>query len=91
MCGSDQTQSFDFPFYPGGDVLKNMVCWSSMVLAALACNRGGDSNQDTTHAAQTAQTPGADARVEVRGTVVSVSPNQLVIKSDTSTVNVNLT
>ena len=72
-------------------MLKKMVWCSSMVLAALACNRGADSNQDTTQAAQSAQTPSADARVEVRGTVVSVSPNQLVIKADTGTVTVTLT
>ena len=77
--------------FPGGDVLKTMLLYSSVTLAAFACNRGADSNQDTTQVARTAQTPSADARVEVRGTVVSVSPNQLVIKSDTGTVTVKLT
>jgi uncharacterized protein DUF5666 len=77
--------------YPGGYVIKTMVLCSSVALAAFACNRSADSNQDTTQIAQTTQTPVADARVEVRGTVASVSPTQLVIKSDTSTVTVNLT
>jgi hypothetical protein len=72
-------------------VFKKVMLCSSVGLAAFACNRGADSNQDTTQAAQTTQTPTADARVELRGTVVSVSPNQLVIKSDTATVTVNLT
>lgn len=72
-------------------MLKTMMLCSSVAIAAFACNRSADSNQDTTQAAQSAQTPSTDARVEVRGTVVSVSPNQLVIKSDTGTVTVNLT
>jgi hypothetical protein len=70
---------------------KSLALCSSLALAAFACNRSADSSRDTTQAAQGAQTPSADARVEVRGTVVSVSPTELVIKSDTSTVTVNLT
>jgi len=69
---------------------KMMLC-SSLALAAFACNRSADSNRDTTQAAQGAQTPSTDTRVEVRGTVVSVSPTQLVIKADTGTVTVTLT
>jgi hypothetical protein len=70
---------------------KPLVLCSSLVLAAFACNRNADSNQDSTQVAQSAQTSNADARVEVRGTVVSVSPTQLVINADTGTVTVTLT
>jgi hypothetical protein len=70
---------------------KSLIWWSPLALAAFACNRSPDSKQDTTAAAQSAQTSSADARVEVRGTVVSVSPTQLVIKADTGTVTVALT
>jgi hypothetical protein len=70
---------------------KSLALFSSLALAAIACNRSADSSRDTTQAAQGAQTSNADARVEVRGTVVSVSPTQLVIKADTGTVTVALT
>ena len=69
---------------------KSLALLSSLALAVFACNRGADSNQDTTQAAQSAQTPNPDAPI-IRGTVVSVSANQLVIKSDTGTVTVKLT
>jgi hypothetical protein len=63
---------------------------SSLVLAVFACNRGADSNQDTTQVT-TAQTSNPDGPIMLRGTVVSVSANQLVLKSDTGTVTVGLT
>jgi len=72
-------------------VLKKMMVWSSVALAVFACSRSGDSSQDTTQAAQTAQTSNPDAPIMLRGTVVSVSANQLVLKSDTGTVTVRLT
>src|ERR1700704_2258797 len=75
--------------FPGGNMLKKMMLWSPVALAAFACSRGANSNQDTTQPAQSAQTPNPDAPI-LRGTVVSVSANQLVLKSDSSTVTVAL-
>ena len=72
-------------------MLKKMMVWSSVALAVFACSHSGDSSQDTTQAAQTAQTSNPDAPIMLRGTVVSVSANQLVLKSDTGTVTVRLT
>jgi hypothetical protein len=66
---------------------KPLVLCSSLALVAFACSRGANSNQDTTQPAQSAQTPNSDAPI-LRGTVVSVSANQLVLKSDSSTVTV---
>jgi hypothetical protein len=66
-----------------------MLC-SSVALATFACNRNPDSTQDTTQAAQSAPTPNPDAPT-IRGTVVSVSADQLVVKSDTGNVTVKLT
>ena len=72
-------------------MLKKMMVCSSVALAVFACSHSGDSSQDTTQVAQTAQTSNPDAPIMLRGTVVSVSANQLVLKSDTGTVTVNLT
>jgi Domain of unknown function (DUF5666) len=63
----------------------------SLALAVFACNRNADSNQDSTQVAQSAQTPNPNAPIMLRGTVVSVSANQLVLKSDTGTATVRLT
>jgi hypothetical protein len=71
------------------ETVKTSLWFSSLALAAFACSRGAGSNQDTTQSAQTAQTPNPDAPI-LRGTVVSVSANQLVLKSDSSTVTVAL-
>jgi hypothetical protein len=85
-------------FYPEVDVFMKMltigtatplVLCSSLALAVFACNRSADSNQDTTQASQTAQTPNPDAPT-IRGTVVSVSADQLVLKSNTGNVTVKL-
>jgi Domain of unknown function (DUF5666) len=82
-----------------GDVLKKtlliaaakpLVLCSSLVLVLFACKGNADSNQDSTRVAQSAQTPNPDAPIMLRGTVVSVSANQLVLKSDTGTVTVKL-
>lgn len=63
-----------------------------LLLAGTACNRGENSGQDSTTAtAQTVQSPTEASPVTVRGSVVSVSGNQLVIKVDTGTVNVTMT
>ena len=71
--------------------MKMLALFSSLALAALACNRGADTSQDTTQVPPLVQPSTAGARVEPRGTVVSVSANQLVLKTDTGTVTVTLT
>jgi hypothetical protein len=85
--------------YTEGNVLKKMlltgsertlVLCSFLALVAVGCNRGADSNQDTTQVAQSAQTPNPDAPIMLRGTVVSTSANKLVIKSDTGAVTVTM-
>jgi hypothetical protein len=58
-----------------------------LTLFATACSRSADSNQDTT---QTAQAPNPDAPILLRGTVTSVSANQLVLKADTGAVTVTI-
>jgi hypothetical protein len=63
----------------------------ALALAAIACNSGADSRQDTAQAAQTTQTSNPNAPILLRGTVTSVSANQLVLKSDTGTITVALT
>jgi Domain of unknown function (DUF5666) len=60
-------------------------------LAVFACSRTADSNRDTTQVAESAQTPNPNAPIMLRGTVVSVSANQLVLKSDTGAVIVAMT
>jgi hypothetical protein len=72
-----------------GTARRVMVC-SSLTLAVFACNRGADSNQDSTQMAQSAQTSNPNAPIMLRGTVVSASANQLVLKSDTGSVTVAL-
>lgn len=63
------------------------VC-SCVAFAASACSRRADSTQDTSQAAQTAQVSNPAAPILLRGTVVSVSASQVVLKSDTGTVTV---
>jgi hypothetical protein len=69
---------------------RELVFCSSLVLAVFACNRSADSNQDSTQVAQSASTPNPNAPIMLRGTVASVSANQLVLKSDTGSVTVAL-
>jgi hypothetical protein len=59
-----------------------------MLGAVAGCSRGADSNQDTSLPAQSAQVANPDAPILLRGSVVSVSANQIVLKSDTGTVTV---
>ena len=62
---------------------------SFLTLAAVAgCNRSADSKQDTSLPAQSAQVSNPDAPILLRGSVVSVSSSQIVLKSDTGTVTV---
>src|SRR2546423_11255795 len=89
MCEGDQAPCSSFSSYPGGAVLKRIMLCSSVALATFACNRSADSNR--TQVARSARTPNPDAPIMVRGTVVSVSANQLVLKSDTGIVTVGLT
>jgi uncharacterized protein DUF5666 len=70
---------------------RPLVLCSSLTFAVFACNRSADSNQDSTQLAQSAQSSSPDAPIRLRGTVVSVSANQLVLKSDTGAVTVRLT
>ena len=63
---------------------------SCLTFGVIGCSRSGDSNQADTTSAQTAAVPNPDAPVLIRGTVVSASANQLVLKSDSGTVTVTM-
>ena len=65
-----------------------LVACSSVALGITGCKPGADSTQDTSQAAQSAQASNPDAPIMLRGSVVSVSANQVVLKSDTGTVTV---
>ena len=67
---------------------KFLVVCLSVAFAATACNRGADATQDTSLASQSAPAANPDAPILLRGSVVSVSANQIVLKSDTGTVTV---
>ena len=68
-------------------VAKASVAVFCLTLFATACSRSADSNQDTT---QAVQAPNPDAPILLRGTVTSVSPTQLVLKSDTGAITVTI-
>jgi hypothetical protein len=70
---------------------RPMVLFSSLALLVAACGRSSDSSQSDTTAAQSAPSPNPDAPIMVRGTVTSVSANDVVIKTDTGVVTVKLT
>jgi hypothetical protein len=72
------------------ETAKSLALRSALTLAVFACSRGADSNQDTTQVARSPETANPDAPIMLRGTVVSVSAKQLVLKSDTGTVTVAL-
>jgi uncharacterized protein DUF5666 len=72
-------------------IAKAAVPGFCLALVALGCNRSADSSQDSAQVAQSAQAPNPDAPIMVRGTVTSVSANQLVLKSDTGSITVALT
>ena len=67
-----------------------LLC-SALALAAFACNRGSESTQDTTQATQTTAATNPNAPIMVRGSVVSASPTQVVVQSDTGAVTVAVT
>ena len=60
-----------------------------LALSVFGCSRSADSNQDTAQMAA-AQTVNPDAPILLRGTVTSVSPTQLVLKSDTGAITVTI-
>jgi hypothetical protein len=68
--------------------LRSAVFSFLTVAIVAGCNRSGDSKQDTSLPAQGAQVSNPDAPILFRGSVVSVSANQIVLKSDTGTVTV---
>lgn len=70
---------------------KPTVLGSFLALGVIGCSRSGDSNQSDTSSAQTAQVPNPDAPIMLRGTVVSTSSSQLVLKTDTGAVTVTMT
>jgi hypothetical protein len=61
-----------------------------LALFVFGCSRSADSNQDTAQTAVTGQTLNPDAPILLRGTVTSVSPTQLVLKSDTGAITVTI-
>ncbi len=71
-----------------GAAMRLSLCLP-LFLGGTGCNRSADSRQDST-TAQSAQSPN-DGSLTVRGSVVSVSGNQLDIKADTGTVMVTMT
>jgi len=71
-------------------IAKSSVLGFFLALVTFACSRSADSNQDSAQMAQSGQTPNPDAPIMLRGTVTSVSANQLVLKSDTGAVTVTL-
>ena len=72
-------------------IAKASVSGFCLAFVAFACNRSANSNQDTAQVAQNGQTPNPNEPIMLRGTVTSVSANQLVLKSDTGAVTVTLT
>jgi hypothetical protein len=68
-----------------------MLIVSMLAIAVAACSRGRDAAVDTTTPAPaSAQAPNPDAPIMLRGTVVSASPTELVLKGDTGSVTVKL-
>ena len=72
-------------------IAKASISGLCLAFLPLACNRSAGSNQDSAQVAQSGQMSNPNAPIMVRGTVTSVSANQLVLKSDTGTVTVTLT
>jgi hypothetical protein len=70
--------------------MRTLVLCSPMALLATGCSRGGDSKQDSSPGALSAQAANPDAPIMLRGTVVSASARELVLNSDTGVVTVKL-
>jgi Domain of unknown function (DUF5666) len=69
---------------------RPLILCSAFAFVATGCNRNADSNKDTTQAAQSAPASNPNAPIMLRGTVVTVSANKLVLKSDTGVATVVL-
>src|SRR6266446_6080922 len=67
---------------------RPLILSSALAFIATGCNRGADSNKDTTQVAQSLPAPNPNAPIMLRGTVVSVAANKLVLKSDTGVATV---
>src|SRR5579864_7335332 len=67
---------------------------SLLATAAVGCSKGGEAKSDTTTPSMSAQAtpaPAPDSAMTVRGTVVSATASQVVLKSDTGNVTVSVT
>jgi hypothetical protein len=71
-------------------IAKSPIAGLFLALSVFGCSRSADSNQDTAQAAAAVQTVNPDAPILLRGTVTSVSPTQLVLKSDTGAITVTI-
>lgn len=72
------------------EAARRLIVCSSIALSVIGCNRSADSNKSDTTAAQSAESTTPNAPILVRGSVVSASTNEVVIKSDTGLVTVKL-
>jgi hypothetical protein len=72
------------------EAARRLIVCSSIALTVIACSRSADSNQSDTTAARSSASTNPDAPILLRGTVVSASANEVVIKSDTGVVTVKL-
>ena len=97
MCGFPRSMLRLHTSTEGGNVRKKMrligaarplILCSALASVATGCSRSGDSSKDTTQVAQSAPAPDSNAPIMLRGTVVSVSANKLVLKSDTGVATV---
>ncbi len=65
-----------------------------LLVAVSACSRGSEARVDTTSpapaATAAAPAPNPDAPIMLRGTIASVSPTELVIKTDSAAVTVKV-
>jgi hypothetical protein len=69
---------------------KQLAGYCGLAFGVFACSPKADTTQDTAQVARSAETSSPDAPIMLRGTVTSVSANQLVLKSDTGNVTVAL-
>src|SRR5882762_3118480 len=98
-CGAAKTDGQAFTCYARGDALMKttMICIARRLAPSLAlalpamgaCSRGANSTPADTTSAQSAK-PDSAASVTLRGTVMSASANELVLKSDSGVVTVKL-
>ena len=68
------------------EAARPLVLLSSLAVAVIGCNGKADTSQDTTQVAQTAEAPNPDAPLLFRGSVVSTTATQLVLKTDSGNV-----